>query len=308
MEHSSVTVPIRIEPKWCLVSSRKRRPCQRANLTPPSSARPKGRFSPFGPSLVANVKQLNMPLQIGDLYTREQIGAEVGGGDVQSYLPHRDGRVLCGCFDPKVNARAPYEIDLGVGRDVIRYARRLLEQDDAVPVFLRREAFAWEYVGRFRAVQYTADPNDLFPAKAFRRRDAIAVLYLTTEPDVSNEEVTEDPAVTTATALEGGVALLSHLGRERNRQLVEAKRRAYRAETGELSCEACGLRAGDLPPQIGEGCFEVHHTLPLAQREAASLTKLDDLALVCANCHRLIHRSTPMLAVHELARLRAAVA
>lgn len=121
-----------------------------------------------------------MALHIGNQYTRAQIHAEVGGGDLQSYLPHSNGSVLCGCFDPQLNARAPYEIDLGAGRDVIRYAKRLIEQAAFVPVFLKRDAFVWEYVGRFRAVQYNTDASDLPPAKSFRRNVAIAVLYLAT--------------------------------------------------------------------------------------------------------------------------------
>ena len=249
-----------------------------------------------------------MPLRLGTLYTREQIRTESGGGDLQSYLPHSNGNVLCGCFDPNINDRAPYEIDLGAGRDVIRYAKRLLEQDSPVPVFLKRDTFAWEYVGRFGAVQYNVDASDLYPAKRFRRKDAIAVLYLAMEAESSTDGLVEDPSISAAAAVEGGAALATHLRRERSRQLTEAKRRSHRAEHGQLSCQACGLTETDLPPGIGEGCFEVHHTLPLGQGKGAVVTKLDDLALICANCHRLVHRSSPMLTVHELAQLRARAA
>lgn len=249
-----------------------------------------------------------MPLLLGSRYTREQIRTESGGGDLQSYLPHSNGNVLCGCFDPNINARAPYEIDLGAGPDVIRYAKRLLEQESPVPVFLKRDAAAWEYVGRFRAVQYNVETTDLYPAKKHRRENAIAVLYLAIEAESSNDRMTEDPSISAATAIEGGAALATHLKRERSRQLTEAKRRTYRAEHGQLSCEACGLAETDLPPKIGEGCFEVHHTQPLGQSEGAVVTKLDDLALLCANCHRLVHRSSPMLTPHELAQLRASAA
>ena len=249
-----------------------------------------------------------MPLLLGTMYTREQIHTESGGGDLQSYLPHAGGDVLCGCFDPNFNKCAPYEIDLGAGPDVVRYARRLLEQESPVPVFLKRDSLAWEYVGRFRAVRYSVDANDLYPAKGIRRKDAVAVLFLEIEAEASNDGTTEDPSISAAKAIEGGVALATHLRRERSRQLTEAKRRAYRAEHGQLSCQACGLTETDLPPEIGEGCFEVHHTQPLGQREGAVVTTLDDLALLSANCHRLIHRSSPMLTLRELTKLRARAA
>lgn len=248
----------------------------------------------------------DMPLIVGSHYTRKQINAEVSGGDLQSYLPHSKGTVLCGCFDPRVNVRAPYEIDLGEGRDVTRYAERLLEQGTFIPVFLRRQEFAWEFVGRFHATLYTTDASDLYPAKSYRRKDALAVLYLDLEPCDSREQVTDDPSISSATAVEGGAVLTSHIRRERSRQLVEAKRRAHRVEHGHLSCEACGLSECELPPEIGEACFEAHHLLPLGLRQASAITKLDDLGLLCANCHRLIHRSSPMLSVRDLRKLRVA--
>ena len=245
-----------------------------------------------------------MALQLGTVYSREQIRQEVGGGDLQSYLPHTSGNVLCGCFDPALNRKAPFEIDLGSGRDVIRYAQRLLEQATPVPVFLKRDAFAWEYVGQFRAAEYVTDTKDLYPAKETRRANAVAVLYLEIDPNDTRTETTDEPTIPTHEAIEGGAALATHLKRERNRQLLEAKRRLHRVEHGQLKCEACNLSEDQLPPKIGEGCFEVHHLSPVGKRVFASVTKLDDLAILCANCHRIIHRTNPMFTVRELARIR----
>ena len=45
-------------------------------------------------------------------------------------------------------------------------------------------------------------------------------------------------------------------------------------------------------PGVGDGFIEVHHRAPLADRAPeGSKTKLEDLALVCANCHRMLHRN-----------------
>ena len=244
-----------------------------------------------------------MPLSIGKAYTRKQIHQAVGGGDLQSYLPHAKGDVLCGCFDPRLNSRAPVEIDLGTGKDVVRYAKRLLAQGTAVPVFLKQATDEWEYKGRFRAVKYGTSARDLHQSKK-RRANAIAVLYLVAVDETENEGMTDDPSVTVQIAAEGGRALVEHLRRERSRQLAEAKRRAYRSEHGQLNCEACRLSESDLPATIGEGCFEVHHLAPLAGRRTSSPTRIADLALLCANCHRLIHRSHPMLTVSGLRELR----
>ena len=99
------------------------------------------------------------------------------GGDLQSYLPHKGGRVLCGCFSLDLNKRAPVEIDVGDLPDVIKYAHALVDQGGVIPVFLKKGIHAGEYVGRFRPVALSEDPSDLYPARA-RRPDAVAVIYL----------------------------------------------------------------------------------------------------------------------------------
>jgi hypothetical protein len=47
----------------------------------------------------------------------------------------------------------------------------------------------------------------------------------------------------------------------------------------------------------GRAVIECHHTKPLHTLVA---TRLDDLALVCANCHRLIHGGQPWLTLENL--------
>jgi len=40
---------------------------------------------------------------------------------------------------------------------------------------------------------------------------------------------------------------------------------------------------------------------PLSKMEAGTKTTLADLAILCSNCHRVIHRRTPMLTPRQLA-------
>src|ERR687892_2528582 len=109
-----------------------------------------------------------MALRLGRKYSRGEIRDAVGGGDLQSYLPHSQGQVLCGCFDPALNARAPFEIDVGDLPNVIQYAQLLVQQGNEIPVFLKQGTRAWEYVGQFRAIRYNTDPSDLHPHKPRR--------------------------------------------------------------------------------------------------------------------------------------------
>jgi 5-methylcytosine-specific restriction protein A len=71
------------------------------------------------------------------------------------------------------------------------------------------------------------------------------------------------------------------------------------SEHGPLACEACGLDFAAVYGELGDGFIECHHTVPLALGSVRK-TSLADLALVCSNCHRMLHRSTEPLAVEAL--------
>lgn len=93
---------------------------------------------------------------------------------------------------------------------------------------------------------------------------------------------------------EGDIRIITHLRRERTRdpKAAQAKRTAVRqANDGRLSCEHCN---NDLyavyPPEIAEGIFDIHHTIPLADMSEDHETALEDLLCLCANCHRAEHR------------------
>ncbi len=58
---------------------------------------------------------------------------------------------------------------------------------------------------------------------------------------------------------------------------------------------------GERYGQRGEGFIECHHTKPLAS-PGQTVTRLDDLALLCSNCHRMVHLRRPMLSVEDLRR------
>lgn len=108
-----------------------------------------------------------------------------------------------------------------------------------------------------------------------------------------NEPITEAP--------EGKMLTREHLVRERSRKLVKAKKESVLKKTGKLACEACGF---DFAERYGEergGSFiECHHNKPLRDLKPGDKTRLDDLSLLCSNCHRMIHVRRPWLEVEEL--------
>jgi predicted HNH restriction endonuclease len=104
-------------------------------------------------------------------------------------------------------------------------------------------------------------------------------------------------------AAEGRILTRLHRSRERNQQLVETKKaRALRA-AGRLACEGCDFDFAEAYGKRGLGFMEAHHTRPVHEISPGHVTRLADLALVCANCHRMIHARRPWLTIVELRAL-----
>lgn len=56
-------------------------------------------------------------------------------------------------------------------------------------------------------------------------------------------------------------------------------------------CEACGMQFTDRYGALGEHFIEVHHLVPFASLdEGSTRLSLQDFAVLCSNCHSMIHR------------------
>jgi 5-methylcytosine-specific restriction protein A len=91
---------------------------------------------------------------------------------------------------------------------------------------------------------------------------------------------------------EGRYAYRIHRSRERSPRLARDKKRQA-AQHGRLACEVCGLAPEQLYPENGDRALECHHIIPLSSLSGVKSTRLEDLALVCASCHRVLHSSNP---------------
>ena len=119
-------------------------------------------------------------------------------------------------------------------------------------------------------------------------------------PDQLQPSSSSEPAQNTFAVTEGREKLLIHIERERNPKIIKQKKKRILSETGKLSCEVCKFDFVSLYGELGNGFCEVHHKNPLAEVDNETQTSLEDLAIVCANCHRMIHRSQPMMSIKEI--------
>jgi hypothetical protein len=125
-----------------------------------------------------------MPFIPGESYSRDHIH-EVLGGEKISYLPQKDGKIVCGCFSTDINPEAPYVILVGGDQDEERAVQKkaaiLESQDEPIPVFLKRATHDWVYEGNFKVKRMIRDRKSLEEKQRLAGRTGV-VMALIMEP------------------------------------------------------------------------------------------------------------------------------
>jgi hypothetical protein len=185
------------------------------------------------------------------------------------------------------------EIDLV---DRLRHIAAFLNRED-LPVPIRTLAGRYQYL-----------VNSGVPAAELRRVADGLASWLEDHPEFAevieapSEEFIEHPqehagipTLTALTAIETERRLVSHYRIDRSRRIRTAKVRVFEHQHGRIFCENCAFDYEERYGERGRGFIEVHHVLPLAAILPNTITNLDDLMLLCANCHRMVHWKQPML-------------
>lgn len=141
---------------------------------------------------------------------------------------------------------------------------------------------------------FLADPQGM--------REQAAAIRATLLGWDEDEPALPDPDYDDLGTEEGGVLLKEHLKRERDPKLRARKIDSVMRRGQALACEGCGFDFHRAYGERGRGYIECHHRTPLGVSGKVK-TRLDDLALVCSNCHRMIHRTKNWLTVEQLQAL-----
>jgi predicted HNH restriction endonuclease len=105
---------------------------------------------------------------------------------------------------------------------------------------------------------------------------------------------------------EGKLLYRTHAYKERDRSFADRAKKHYRAKSGgKLLCVACDLDPTVQYGENGERCIEAHHKIPIEELQPDSITLVEDMAMVCANCHKIIHSRKPCLTIEEVRTLLA---
>ena len=126
-----------------------------------------------------------------------------------------------------------------------------------------------------------------------------AKLIVTAIDDETIINVAEDDTDDTWEDQEGSVYTTYHKRRER-RDVKSKKIKAALKAGKTICCEACGFDFEAVYGERGRGFIECHHKNPVSEMAPGQTTKASDLALLCANCHRMVHSKRPWLTIDEL--------
>ncbi|MEV7450648.1 HNH endonuclease [Streptomyces nigra] len=141
--------------------------------------------------------------------------------------------------------------------------------------------------------------NDFLARPAEMVEAALLIREGVTRGDLQSLPPDEEDELDDYSAPEGRLLMRRHRSRERNKAVRTRKIAAVLRQGRPLSCEACGFDFAEVYGERGDGYIECHHVVPLHQA-GESRTRLNDLALICANCHRMIHRRAPWPTPPEL--------
>jgi len=94
-----------------------------------------------------------------------------------------------------------------------------------------------------------------------------------------------------------------HRHLERDAKIARRAKARRFLQTGKLACDVCSIDFAQKYGERGEGFIEAHHTKPVASLNGKDKTLIRDIALVCSNCHRMLHKGKTLLSVSELKAL-----
>ena len=95
---------------------------------------------------------------------------------------------------------------------------------------------------------------------------------------------------------EGKIILTKHLKRERNASLIQKAKTNFLKKHKKLFCEACSFNFQEkYVDSINTEFIEAHHLKPISEMKEEDKTNINDIVMLCPNCHRMIHRYRPWI-------------
>jgi len=107
-----------------------------------------------------------------------------------------------------------------------------------------------------------------------------------------------EPSIKMQEVIEGETYTSQVTRRKRNRTIISAKK----ADSDGM-CEVCGFSFKKYYGLSGRDCLVAHHINPISSRDVPSKTTLDDIVLLCPNCHAIVHTQEPPISPKNLRQM-----
>lgn len=173
---------------------------------------------------------------------------------------------------------------------IIKNVQSYLKIKDSNCTLLDAHSFLWILGNQMKTAQgintqETSEPTSL-PSQVIQSKENIENVILEEDDELSFPE--------------GKEIYRLHKSKERNTELIKIVKLNRLQKDKDLSCEVCNFSFSKQYGELGEGFIEAHHLFPISQLTEETETKISDIALVCSNCHRMLHRKRPWITIEGL--------
>jgi predicted HNH restriction endonuclease len=135
-------------------------------------------------------------------------------------------------------------------------------------------------------------PSDPYSKQKYRKmsREDVDVLASINTRENKTEKKEEIIEIEDLYGYEGDKRYVAHLAVERDKGLRNKKIIEFLKINDELFCEVCGFNFSKCYSFLNHNIIEVHHIKPLSSLLEKTKVSIEDLMLLCSNCHFAVHQ------------------
>lgn len=205
---------------------------------------------------------------------------------------------LIGLTDFKTSGNASWE-NYMIFIDINKQVQEFLKTKDPHTTLIDAHSFLYILGSQMKEAKY---PFSMLKENSINERLDVNIDNLENEVSAFQDFaiVNEDDEETFP---EGKESFRLHKYKERDKEVVRLAKERHLKNDERLCCQVCYFSFKETYGELGLGYIEAHHVFPISELKHETMTKIDDLVLVCSNCHRMLHRRRPWLDIGRLSNL-----
>ena len=197
-----------------------------------------------------------------------------------------------------------------------------LSEEDKTPSKTRKNEEIWEQQVRNLIAHETLENRDYILRKEKglysiteegrkhleTHREALTILLASgfNRDDIIEELKNPKPLLKEISIIEGKKQFKQTTTYCRSKELRDLAIKKFSLNSGKIPCKVCKFNFEDRYEDIGRGFIEIHHLKPvcdLGEIETSFAKAFANLAPLCSNCHRIVHRKNPCFTLEEMSRI-----